>query len=314
MFQSTVSTVAMLFLLIAVGWWLGGKEWFRGGDRILSRYLTKAALPCLVFCNVLQYFPDAGEIRELWDAGIFILVILAAALVTGLFFGKVLCVRRNRRGIFVGAVLFPNVILLGFPIIEGTLGEEAMPYAVIFFMIDTIVFWTAGPLLLTLFEGERKFRPENLKKIFSGSLFAILIGFLFLGFDIPVPGAIGSALEKMAQSTTAVSMVFIGAVIRGTKLKKMESVRDIVWAVVLKTGIIPAVILMILKICPLDFTGKSVLFLLAVMPIAVNFSVIAHEYKCDHEYSAILTSVLNLIGLAAIPLYVYAITRFRVFG
>ena len=68
MFQSTVSTVAMLFLLIAVGWWLGGKEWFRGGDRILSRYLTKAALPCLVFCNVLQYFPDAGEIRELWDA------------------------------------------------------------------------------------------------------------------------------------------------------------------------------------------------------------------------------------------------------
>ena len=314
MLQNTMSTICMLFILIAIGWCLGGKAWFAGADNILSKYLTKAALPCLVFCNVCKYFYGGSQMKMLWKAGLFIILILSAALSAGLLFAAVLHISDRRRGIFIGAVLFPNVILLGFPIIGNILGEEAMPYGVVFFMVDTITFWVVGPLLLTVFGQEGvKIQFSNIRKIFSGSLLAILAGVLVITMQIPVPEVINSALEKMAQSSTAVSMVFIGVVIRNTKLKKFDSARDIVWAFILKQVVIPLLIIMILKVCPLDTIAKNVLFLLAVMPMAVNFSVIAHEYDCDYEYAAILTSGLNLCGLAAVPFYIYVINQFHIF-
>lgn len=313
MFQDTLNTICMLFILIGIGWYLGGRTWFQGADNILSKYLTKAALPCLVFCNVCAYFIGGNELKELWKSCLFIVMILMAALLIGLISAAVLHIRSERKGIFAGAVLFPNVILLGFPIIENIFGREGMPYGVIFFMIDTVAFWTIGPLLLTIFREKQKFRAENISNIFSGSLLAIILGIIVLWLEIPVPEVIDSSLQKMAQSATAVSMVFIGIIIRKTKFRRLDSLGDVVWAFILKLIIIPVLVLMILKISPLDYTAKNVLFLLAVMPMAVNFSIIAHEYDCDYEYAAILTSGLNLSGLAVIPLYVYIINQFQIF-
>lgn len=320
---NVVRTVVQLSLMILVGFLFAEKKWLRGASDFMSKYLVCISLPCNVMISVWNYVDsESTQLLELLgSSGCTVIVILINAL-TGWICSCIFRVKRNRKGVLIGAVSFPNTLLMGFPVIEGLLGSTAMGNAVAFYLVDTILFWTLGTYVLLIFgengKGEQKGKGRidmrNLKKIFSPSLYALLLALLMVLLGIRVPAVFSETILKISQSSTAISMIFIGSMIRGTDFRRGDCLKDSIVLFIAKFLVLPVVTFVVLLFLPVGGTAKLVIYIITVMPMAVNFSILSHEYKCDSEFAAVVSSLMNILSLVFVPVYITIINYFKLFS
>lgn len=321
MILGVLMTVLELFALMGVGIYFAGKCWFKDGMNFMSKYLVYIAFPCNVFCSVISYLTGGMQQAILiikntgWVTAVMLISALLAFLVAVLF-----RVKRNRKSVFIGAVGFPNVLLIGFPVVQGILGESALGEAIAFFVADIIVFWTLGIYLLIIF-GDQKdessqkiFSKDILKQAISPSLVALVLGAVVMLAEIPVPDIVLDVATKFSQSNMAISMIFIGGLIRAADFSLLKDYRtDIGIVLVTKFIVLPVVTILALMFMPMSSTAKMVTFLINMMPMSVSLSVLAHEYHCDSEFAAVVGSLMNIIFIGLTPIYVIIIEILNVF-
>lgn len=309
MLRSALQSLAMLLLLMAVGFAIAKKKWFRDGDEILSKLLVRVIMPFNVLLSILDHFSGTDD----WN--MFFRMIACAAgmmlgsLAVGWIFASLLKTQRSRKGVFINATAFPNIILLGFPFVEAVYGADSMRYAVVYFLINTVLFWTICPIILNRYSEDggqtRVFSLTNLRKCLSPSLVAMLVGLLLLATGIELPNVLSNTMRKLAQCTTALSMIFIGCIIRKAKFRRETILnRDVLMLLVLKMVVVMAALILALKWLPIPTDAKKVFLLLTAMPACVNLSILTHQYRCDYAFCAIVSTVMNVVCVLSVPLYV----------
>ena len=138
LFGDTLQAVAMLYVLLFIGILLATKPWFQSGPNLLSRLLTQIILPFNVFQSVTRYLASLSEAGTLLPLFFWALLTLLVSIAVSWGLSYVMHLPRLRKGVFIGAASFPNIILLGFPIVEAIYGAEVMKYTVIYFIADTV--------------------------------------------------------------------------------------------------------------------------------------------------------------------------------
>ena len=88
-----------------------------------------------------------------------ILMCVCLAAVTA----KVCRIWEDRRDTFIVAAGFPNVVFIGFPVIQALWGEGITSVGAIYYIASTVLFWTLGISLLQ--RGEKTARVRDGRRI-----------------------------------------------------------------------------------------------------------------------------------------------------
>ena len=177
--QAIQSVISMLILML-IGAWLAGKDWFRKsvGTGLLSKLIVNVLVPLYMLNNVLT---KVGTRQKLWEIVVCLplpMITIFISLALGIWMAGRLGIHAPRRGVFINVMTFTNCVLVGFPIIISLFGEEAAAVGMVYYMVNTICFWTIGVQLLREDGGQKSslFSKAGLKKLLSPPLLGFLLG------------------------------------------------------------------------------------------------------------------------------------------
>ncbi|MCI8442361.1 MAG: AEC family transporter [Provencibacterium sp.] len=317
MVLQAVSSVLSLLILIAAGFYITGMSWFReAGPDIFSKYSVKIAIPCYMVYNVVTTCEDAGELLDLIKNLPIPFVTISLSALFGFLLARVLHVSPQRRGVFINAIAFSNTVIIGFPVITSLFGDEATPDGMIYYMANTILFWTIGTYLLRQ-DGAQKaklFSLNNLKKALSPPIIGFLIGVVLVVTGISLPDFIFSPISMVKATTTPIAMMFIGSIIRKTDFKKVQFTKDLLIILLVRFVLSPIFMAAVCMMLPVDTMMKQVFFILATMPAMTQLGIMSRESGSDYEFASVLVAVTSTISMVALPVYSFVMIQFHLFG
>jgi len=299
-----------VFLLVLVGFVAARRALFDAATvDALMRYAIRFAVPCLLFRAVSTI--DLGAAYD-WRTmssyyGAAIACFAVAAFVAWRVFG-----RRPGEAVAVGfTALFSNLVLLGLPVIEMTLGEEALPTAYALVSVHAPFCYLVGIVSMELLRADGRALPETAvvvaRAMFSNSLMiGIGLGFIVNLGGVPLPGAFASALAMLADSALPVALIGLGGVL--TRYTSSERIAE--------TGMVAGVSLLLhpllaLALCTLlgvTTDVRNVVVLMASMSPGINAYLFASLYGRAEGTAAATV----LLGTAAAAVSVSAWSWFLV--
>ncbi len=312
MVMDAVNSILALLLLIATGYYITGKSWFgQGGANLISKLTMQLVIPCYMFYNVLDTCSSRQDLLEMVSSTPVPMGIILVDLALGLVLAKLLRIERFRQGVFVNVIAFSNTTIIGFPVVEQIFGAQALPTAMIYYMGNTILFWTVGVWLLQRSNpGEKRAitLKERVKKLLPPPMIGLLLGMAVVVLNLPLPGFFEQGLSMMKSATTPLCMLFIGSIIRQSGLKSLYPTKDMLSIVGVRFLVVPLMVFGLLAILPYDLQTKQVFFILATMPAMTQLGIMSKECGSDYEFAAAAITVTTTLSMVAIPIYVYVVS------
>ena len=186
----------------------------------------------------------------------------------------------------------------------------------IYYMANTILFWTIGVYLLRCDSGEnvKLVSLEGLRKILSPPIIGFLIGVVIVVLNIELPEFIFTPLEMLKQTTTPMAMIFIGSIISNADFKSMKLSKDLALILIVRFIVSPIFMAVVCMLLPIDQMMKQVFFVLATMPAMTQLGIMSKESDSDYEFASVVVAVTTTVSMVAIPVYMYIISTFHLFG
>ncbi|WP_084038534.1 AEC family transporter [Brochothrix campestris] len=306
--------ILTILVMIALGYYLCSKKWF--DDRttgVIVRLIIMVALPLYMVNNILTDF-TRSQLIDLIPGLIYPFISMAVMFLLSLLAVKVVGVNEGRRGTFKSMFLNSNTIFIGLPVNLALFGTTSLPYVLIYYMANTICFWTLGAYLIAK-DGEHELERPSLKvtlsRVFSPPFLAFLVAVALLMFNVKLPTFIMADMNYLGSMTTPLSMLFIGICIFNAGLENVRLTKD-AWGILLGRFILsPFVMLCIVYYADIPQLMKEVFIIQAAMPVMTNAPVIAKVSGADSDYAAIMVTLSTLTALIAIPFLLLAVSNIQ---
>jgi len=304
--QSVFSVIAM----IALGFFLAKRKWFEGNSSaLISRLVVSVALPAYMLSNLMSSYDKAKLISMLPGLPIPFLAMLGSFLVaSGL--AVVLKVPRGRRGTFASMFSLANAVFIGLPVNLLLFGDESLPFALLYYIANTTVFWTLGTYCIASDGAIRSGRAKpslvsaaGLKRILSPPLLGFIAAIFMIMAGISLPKSIMDLCKYLGNMTTPLSMLFVGIVISRIELKKMRFGLDIAFVLAGRFLVTPFLIFLLMRGRDLPLLMKQVFLITSAMPAMTQTPILAEAYGADAEYAGIGTSLTTVLSMITIPIY-----------
>lgn len=292
-----------------MGWFIGETKVFRknNGAAVLSNLLANWALPCFIFYNIYSSFSGRQELASLIVNLPVPFIIIFVMLAGGIAAARLFKIDPGRRGAFSDANAFSNTSFIGFPIITSLFGSQTLAIGMIYYIANTLLFFTFGTWLLSKDSGSsiKIISKDGLKKIFSPMVLGLVCGICVKLLNIPLLGFLTSALSYFTSVCPCLGMIFIGIVIRQNKIKKEYFFPDMTILAVLKYIITPFVIGALLCALPIETETKAIFYILSFMPSITQMSIMSDVLGSDNTFCALWLTVSSTLGVAFIPALIY---------
>jgi len=222
------------------------------------------------------------------------LVLIGAWIVVGSGLVALLASRTLRVAprTLVPPMMFLNSGNMGLPLAVLAFGEQALPVAVVLFLVENVLHFTVGIRLLD--------RHAHLGRMLRTPLMiACLLGIGASLTGLRPPAAIGEGIHLLGQVAIPLMLVALGARLTEADLSH--------WRIGLIGALLrPAagllVIAPVLWLVDLGGLKGAQLVLFAVLPPAVLNYILAERYNQEPEVVAALVIWGNLLSLLVIPL------------
>lgn len=141
---SAVHIVLSIFLMIGLGMFLVAIGWLKEEHSILlSRLVVKVALPSMIISNIFANYTRESLVSSV----VGILIPFLSMLVTmcaGRLVARLFRVPKGRIGVFTCMFTFSNAVFIGVPVSQALFGDEVMPFTLLYYIANTLLFWTIG--------------------------------------------------------------------------------------------------------------------------------------------------------------------------
>lgn len=301
--------VLTIMLIIAVGVFLDRKGWV--SEEIvsfISKMVNYVCLPPYMISSILARFHH-NQLMEMVN-GLFVpFVTMVAGYLAAKLIAKVIGVKKEHRSIFTICVGFSNTIFIGLPLCVALFGDEAVPYIMLYYMVNTCLFWTIGVHDLAADNGEEVpfFSRKTLETIFCPPLMGFVAGVLMVVLDLGLPKSIFSAFQIVGSMTTPLAMIFIGIAISKTDWSHFRPDLELFVALAGRYIVCPFIVITLLPFVHLDPLMGRVFVIMAAMPAMTNISVVSRQYGGDYKYAAVQSAASTLLAIIAIPFYMWLI-------
>ena len=234
-FLSSVSSVVVIVLIMLLGYVLRRASWladsFSGN---ISKLITQIALPASIFISV-QNNLTRGSLLNLFEDLLLPFIGVVISYVVAFILVKVIKVKVGRRGTFINTIANANTIFIGMPLNIALFGNRAMPYFLVYYIINTVSTWAFGVFLIknddpTLVAQEKKEHKIEWKKILPMPLVGFIVAVIWLLTGWELPTFANQTFTYIGNLVTPLSLIYIGIVLADSGIKSVHFDKDTVIA------------------------------------------------------------------------------------
>ncbi|WP_312499093.1 AEC family transporter, partial [Enterococcus sp.] len=141
MFDAYIN-IFVIFSLMFIGYILSYKQWFsnRTADTF-SKLVLNLTLPANMFLTIIKNFTKE-EFLSLVSGMVIPLLSMLITYMIGHLWRRFFHVAHKHKGAFSSMFTFSNTIFIGLPINLAIFGEKAVPYVLLYYIVNTTLFWT----------------------------------------------------------------------------------------------------------------------------------------------------------------------------
>ncbi len=301
--SSAVGIVLTIFMMIGAGMLLIYLGWLKDEHQeVVSRLVVSVGLPAMIVHNIFTQFTR----EELLSSAVGILIpvmSIAAAVLVGLLAARAIKIPKARRGVFVCMLAFSNSVFIGVPVSLALFGEKAVPYALMYYIANTSIFWSWGYALMRGDSGQKV--KLDVKKLLPLPLttFLAAIALVLLGLKLPV--FILDAARYIGGLVTPLSMIFTGMVLmRMLQSGKVRWQKGYALVLAGRFLIAPTLLILTARLFPAaPALMRNALLIQAAMPVMSQTPIVAKASGGDEEYAAGGVALTALCSLIVIPAY-----------
>ncbi|MCI1893869.1 MAG: AEC family transporter [Lactobacillus sp.] len=312
---TSIESILTIVLMIALGYLLQHNGWFDdnfGGT--ISKLLMKVALPASIFISVLQRLTLKKLVSLssglVYGFGAVILGYLIAFLLV-----KLLKVKPGRRGTFINMFVNANTIFIGLPLNLALFGDQATPYFLMYYVVNTVSTWTLGAFLMSWDDPTKDGSTSssfNWKKLLPAPLVGFLVALVFLLLNIPFVnvGWLGFAVNTLTyvgNLVTPLSLIYIGIILAKAGFSTIRFDRDSVVALLGRFVLAPALIFTLIMLGAHAGFGMpsleaKTLIIQASAPGLAVLPILATEGHGDVEYATNVVTLSTVLFAVVVPI------------
>jgi predicted permease len=302
-FRITVSAVAQIFILGAIGYFLVKKNILGAeGLNSLSRLVIEITLPVLIFCQLVKDF-SFTLYPDWWVFPLISTVITILGLIVGVLFLGIIP-GRQQKAQFLSLITFQNSGYLPLALVAALLPKDKQNpmfiYLFLFLLGFNLVIWSVGVYMLT-FSRAKKF---ELGSLFSPPVIATAfsLAFVFLGLNRFISDALLKPLRMAGDCTLPLAIFVVGGNLAEIHLRRIDK-KALFFMLLAKLIILPLLgVALLTKFKLPALTGLLVIMQLA-MPPATSLSVIARHYKKDDLLISQGIFFGHILSIITIPVF-----------
>lgn len=277
-------TVFPLFAVVVCGYLYGR---YKKPDMALANQLNMDIfVPALVFFVLSDKSFDLLKFQSLAIGAVLVM------LGSGLLLWPACKLLKVRAKTFLPPMMFSNSGNLGLPLIILAFGEQALPAAIVLFIMEMTLHFTVGIYIMD-------HRTNPLRLIRMPIMIATIAGLGWSSFSLPMPAPISVSLDMLGQISIPLLLFALGV--------RLTSVDFSAWRIGVSGAILcPAAgILMALALQPwlqLNETQFAYLIIFGALPPAVLNYIVAEQYNQEPKQVASIVLLGNMGALLFIPL------------
>ena len=306
LFLQALQGVLSILIMVSAGYALAWRGWLTEDTKqLFARLVNYVALPTYMTWYLMTTFSREKLLQLLPGMLVPFLSMLLCYAISYLF-SLVLHIPAGRQGTFRAMFFVSSAIFTGLPVNVALFGDDSIPYVLLYFLANAILFWTLGVYSIAsdgTMANAPFFSTTSLKNFLSPPLVAFSIATACILLELRLPVFLAQSFKNLGGMTIPLSMLFIGLTIYGAGLRKVRMTKDMAVLLVGRFIISPVAVLVIAHFFPIPALMKKVFVIQAAMPAMTNTAILAKVYAADPEYAAVMTSVTTLVSMLAIPVY-----------
>lgn len=290
--MSVTTQVIILFIVVLIGAMCRRLQYFTDETiRGVTQIVIHVTLPCLTVYNMQRPFSMDVLVNFAITLGLSAVFMLAAIFAALLLFGKQ---PHARRAVLANLAGFSNCGFMGYPIILAV-NPDWMIYAVAYNIAFTFITWTVG---VSLFSGRENISLRRV--LLNPNVISAAVGIALFCANITLPQIAGEVLSLVGGLTTPLSMLLIGTRVCGVHPGDFKDI-DYHLSAALRLIVLPLLVLLAVRLLPLDAAVASTLFLLTAMPSGTMTAMQAELYGGDKIFAARAIAYSTLLSLITVP-------------
>lgn len=293
--SQTNSVFILTLAIIGLGFFLKKYNFITEKEgKTISKFLMHTTFPALMIVSTARVQLDSSLLLIPLFCIVFCSIMIAVAWI---WFAKY---PNDLRGILTMGAGGLNVGLFGFPIIEGLFGKEAMVYAVMFDIGNTIMTFGVVYPIGSYFSANHKGLPEFgtlIKKIFRlPPVLGMVIGLLINVSNIEMPTLFFDFLDTIAKANKALVLLLMGIYLSFELNKKQMIAISKVLVIRYAVGIL--FVLGIYFSLSHDSLLYAVLIICVMLPSGMTILPFSDELNYDSRIAGTLVNISLLISFA----------------
>ncbi len=170
-------------------------------------------------------------------------------------------------------------------------------------VVTNLVIFSVGIKLLTWHYDIKE--KLSIRKMFVNNInIAVVVGFVFLLANIPVPDVVDQLLSYLANITSGLSMLVVGLSLSRLAFREVFQDKKMFFLAALRLLALPLLLIAILRVLPfeVDELTRNILILTAALPTSSAQSMITEQYHTNTSAAARSVFVTTLFSVATVPL------------
>ena len=297
-FQVIATTMCSLIIIVIAGF-VSHKRGIINEEfeRKLSGFVIKVTCPALLISSTMgDKMPDREHIPMLLLVSLLTYVILIPLA----YVQPVLMrVKRNLRGMYSFMLTYSNVGFIGYPVVASIFGSDAVFYACILNVFNTITVFIWGVMFIS---GENLKDGFRFRLFISPAMIATYISVIIVVLNLHTPKAIAMPLSILGNMTVPSSLIVIGAALAEIPTRKMVGTPHIFVMCFLKLLVLPLLVYYAMIMIGIDTRISSINMILIAMPVASFGTMFCMQMGKDETTMSQGTFWTTLLSVVSIPL------------
>lgn len=297
-FQVIATTMCSLFIIVIAGYFSHRRgiinEEF---ERKLSGFVIKVTCPALLISSTMgDKMPDREHIPMLLLVSLLTYVIL---IPLAYVLPVLMRVKRDLRGMYSFMLTYSNVGFIGYPVVASIFGSDAVFYACILNVFNTITVFIWGVMFIS---GENLKDGFRFRLFVSPAMIATYISVIIVVLNLHTPKAIAMPLSILGNMTVPSSLIVIGAALAEIPTRKMVGTPHIFIMCFLKLLVLPLLVYYAMILIGVDTRISSINMILIAMPVASFGTMFCMQMGKDETTMSQGTFWTTLLSVVSIPL------------
>jgi len=297
----TFDAYALILSMLALGMLFARLGVF---DDPAAEVLNKVVLNVCLPAAVLRYAPSLQLRPALLGVVAVPWLLLAATVALVTLSSRWLRLRRDQHAVLLLTVALANTSFLGYPLVRALLGEDGLPYAVVYDQFGAFpMLSTFGLYVLARYGGERPpgWRDIALRVLRFPPFIALLVALTLM--PAQPPGFVVGGLQRLADALLPLAMLAIGFSIR-LRLQR-ETLRPLAVGLLLKLVLMPALAFAATAALGMHGMMAQATVLEAAMPPMITAGALAISHRLAPALAAAMVGYGIVLSLLSLPLWAW---------